>query len=226
MKVALVTGGNTGIGLATTRAFAKRGYKVIVNYFTDEPVAKNLQKKLGCILVKGDLTQDKTQKALLKAVRQFGRLDILINNAGINKRKNFETAKGKDWHETYDVNVVAPFKITQLLFPHLKRALGAVVNIASIRATDPNPADIAYSASKAAMVNLSRSEAKAFAPYIRVNSISPGPTRTRMQYKQKQKEILLGHLGSPEEIAQMIVAVAENTFITGTDLIVDGGASL
>lgn len=224
MKAALITGGNTGIGAAIAEAFAEAGYSLIISYLDKPKQAEKLAEKLNTevILVKGDITKKRTQNKLHKAAVKMGRLDVLVNNAGINLRKSFRNAKVKDWKKTFSVNVFAPFELMRKLLPALKKSKGSIVNIASIRAREPRSDDIAYSASKAALVNLTKCTAKALAP-VRVNSISPGPTDTRMQHgKTSQTK----RLGKPEEIARIALAVAENTFMTGSDIIIDGGATL
>lgn len=226
MKTALITGGNTGIGAAIAKAFAEKGYALIINYLEKPKQAEQLAKKLKTkvILVKGDITKKSTVQALRKAVQ--GRLDVLVNNAGINKRKNFKTATKEDWLKTYEINVAAPFNLMQALSPMLKKSKGSIVNIASIRAREPSVQDIAYSASKAALVNLTKNAAKALYP-VRVNSISPGPTDTRMQCgKKAHQKTAMKRLGEPDEIAHMVLAVAENTFMTGSDVVVDGRATI
>ncbi len=161
-------------------------------------------------------------------VKKLGRLDVLVNNAGINIQKDIFAAAGQDWIDTFKVNVVAPFNLVQMLAPHLKKSKGSVVNICSIRAQNPRTGNIAYCASKAALANFTKAAAKALAPDVRVNSISPGPTETRMQKgkPERREETVLGRLALPEEIAQMVVSVAENGFMTGSDVVVDGGALL
>ncbi|MEM4247116.1 MAG: SDR family oxidoreductase [Candidatus Woesearchaeota archaeon] len=228
-KVVLVTGGNTGIGAAIVRAFAKKGYSVIIHYYELESEAEKLASSLkgNCAIVKGDIRERSTVQALVEAAKKMGRLDVLVNNAGINVRKDFHSAEPNDFMVSFAVNVIAPLQLMQAFVPLLKKSRGAVVNIASVRAERPRTANIAYGASKAALVNLTKSAAKALAPEVRVNCISPGPVKTRMQITDiRKKEVLFGRLAEPSEIADVVVAVAENTFMTGSNVIIDGGALL
>jgi NAD(P)-dependent dehydrogenase (short-subunit alcohol dehydrogenase family) len=229
-KVALVTGGNTGIGAAIVKAFSEKGYSVIIHYYELEEEAAKLvcSSKEKCIMVKGDITEKSTITALLDAVKKIGRLDVLVNNAGINIQKDLFSASEKDWIDTFKVNVIAPFNLIQALAPQLKKSKGSVVNICSIRAQVPREGNVAYGASKAALVNLTKLAAKALAPDVRVNAISPGPTETRMQKGKPETaaETILGRRANPEEVAHMVVNVAENTFMTGSNVLVDGGSLL
>lgn len=229
MKLALVTGGNTGIGNAVVHEFMDNGYTVIVNYLEEPHHASKMSKIHGkqVILVKGDITKQTTQKALLKAVKKFGRLDVLVNNAAILLRIDIMKSNESDWIKTMNINAVAPLILARTMLPYLKKAKGSIVNVSSIRAHQPNPNKVAYCASKAALSNLTKAMAKSFAP-VRVNTVSPGPIKTRMMYGQtgREKEMLLKRLGKPKEIAHIIRAVAENTFMTGSDVVVDGGCML
>lgn len=229
-KVVLVTGGNIGIGAEITKAFAEKGYSIIMHYFEEPGLAEKLCSmiKTKCLLVKGDITTRQTHDAILDAVKKIGGIDVLVNNAGINPQKDIFSATEKDWLDTFRVNVVAPFQLTQLLAPLLKKSKGAIVNITSIRAESPRAGNITYGPSKAALVNFTKAAATALAPDVRVNCISPGPTATRMQKgkEERKKESVFCRMAEPHEIAHMVVHVAENTFMTGSNVVVDGGALL
>ncbi len=229
-KVVLVTGGNTGIGAEIVKAFAQKKYCIIIHYLELAEEAQKLTCSIGskCALVKGDLTLASTQKALVDAVKKMGRLDVLVNNAGINIQKDLFDSTEKDWVDTFRINVVAPFRLVQLLAPYLKKSKGCIINMGSIRASNPRTGNIAYGVSKAALVNFTKAAAKSLAPDVRVNSISPGPTETRMQKGKPATKIetIIGRRGKPEEIAQMIIAMAENEFMTGSNVVIDGGALL
>jgi NAD(P)-dependent dehydrogenase (short-subunit alcohol dehydrogenase family) len=228
-RVVLVTGGNTGIGAAIVRAFSEKGYSVIIHYYELEEEAEKLvcSSKEKCVMVKGDITAKSTHDALLAAVKKMGRLDVLVNNAGINPRKDFFTAEPSDFTAAFSVNVIAPLQLMQAFAPLLKKSKGSVVNITSIRGERPRTANVAYGASKAALINLTKAAAKALGPEVRVNCISPGPVRTRMQITDlAKKETVLARLAEPEEIASLVLSVAENTFMTGSNVFIDGGALL
>jgi 3-oxoacyl-[acyl-carrier protein] reductase len=229
-KVVLVTGGNTGIGAAIVQAFSEKGYSVIIHYYELQSEAEKMvcSSKGKCVMVEGDITKKATLQALLGMVKKMGGLDVLVNNAGINIQKDIFKAEDKDWIDTFNVNVIAPFNLIQMLAPYLKKSKGSVVNICSVRAQTPREGNIAYGASKAALVNFTKAAAKSLAPDVRVNCVSPGPTLTRMQKGKPmaEGETILGRRGKPEEIAQMVVAVAENAFMTGSNVIIDGGALL
>src|SRR2546427_5418687 len=182
-KVALVTGAATGIGAAAVLALARAGYDVAVNYSSSEKAARETAaqaEKLGAktLVIKCDVADEADVRAMLAAVKKtFGRLDVLINNAGTTaswKPKDLETLSLEEWDRVFAVNVRGLFQVTRAAAPLLKEAKGCIVNTASIVGLRPGPQPLPYAASKAAVVNLTKTLAWNLGPEIRVNAVAPG----------------------------------------------------
>ena len=182
-KVALVTGAATGIGAAAVLALARAGYDVAVNYSSSEKAARDTAaqaEKLGAktLVIKCDVADEAGVRAMLASVKKaFGRLDVLINNAGTTaswKPKELETLSLEEWDRVFAVNVRGLFQVTRAAAPMLKEAKGCIVNTASIVGLRPGPQPLPYAASKAAVVNLTKTLAWNLGPEIRVNAVAPG----------------------------------------------------
>src|ERR671927_939225 len=182
-KAALVTGAATGIGRSAVLALARAGYDVAVNYSSSEKAAKETATeahKLGAntLILKCDVSDEAGVRAMLKQVKKkFGRLDALINNAGTTaawKPKDLETLSLEEWDRVFAVNVRGLFQVTRAAVPLLKKSSGCVVDTASIVGLRPGPQPLPYAASKAAVVNLTKTLALALAPEVRVNAVAPG----------------------------------------------------
>lgn len=241
-KVAIVTGGGTGIGRATSLALAERGAIVAVNYSrsqaeAEETVALIKQKGGRAIAVQANVAQDQEVRAMVaRVVQEFGTVDLLVNNASITRHIPFadlEAATDEVWDELFDVNVKGMFHCARAVAPLMKQnARGAIVNVGSIAGQTGLGSSLPYAVSKAAVHGLTKSLARALAPEVRVNCVVPGAVATRWwagKEEQMQKlapNLLLQRISSPEDIAQMICASLEQEAMTGQIITVDSGQTL
>jgi NAD(P)-dependent dehydrogenase (short-subunit alcohol dehydrogenase family) len=240
-KVAIVTGGATKIGAAVARAFQRAGTKVVIADINDKD-GQAVANALGqdALFVQTDLADD-SQIAICveRAVAAFGGIDFLVNLACVYIDDALNATR-KDWLDSYNVNVVGGVMLLKAARPHMvKRGGGVVVNFGSISAKVAQTGRWLYPVTKAAILQLTRNEAMDLAAdKIRVNSISPGWTWSRVMDelthgdKEKTNRVggpfhLLGRVGEPEEVAQGVLFLCSShaSFITGTDLAVDGGYS-
>lgn len=244
-KVALITGGASGIGRATALLFAREGAAVSIvdlNEATGSSASAEVVMAGGRALsTTADVTRaEDCRRAVEATVAAFGGLDALVNNAGIIRRADILATSEAEWDRVMAVNVKSIFLMSREAIPHLAaRGGGAIVNIASGWGLKGGAAAAAYCASKGAVVNLTRAMAIDHAGQgIRVNTVCPGDTDTPMlrdearQLGQPEREFLaeaaarpLGRYGRPEEIAQAVLYLASNlsSYVTGTTLVVDGG---
>jgi NAD(P)-dependent dehydrogenase (short-subunit alcohol dehydrogenase family) len=238
-KVALVTGGGRGIGQAIALRFAAEGARVAIVGPHAETLADTVAKGSGIEPIIGDMTKKSDVDAAIGAVmRNLGRLDVLVNNAGGTDPKPFEEKTAADWMRSYELNVVSAFLCAQAAAPHMLAAKGGtIINIASVRGLEHCGREpiMDYSAAKAAMVSFTMTLAKQLAPHIRVNAVGPGHTKTDIWKKLtsgvKDKMLegtYLKRFAEPEDIANAVLFFAsdEAGFITGQHLVVDGGFGL
>jgi NAD(P)-dependent dehydrogenase (short-subunit alcohol dehydrogenase family) len=244
-KVAIVTGGASGIGEATSLLFAEEGAKVVVADLDKQAGEKTIAQieKSGskAIFVKTDVSDEEAVRAVCdKAVEHFGKLDILVNNAATFILKGIE-ATIEDWERSLRVNVIGVSLMSRYAVEKMKKTGGgAIVNLSSISAFIAQPLFVTYSATKAALLQMTRNMAMDLAPFnIRVNCVCPGTILTRATSDHMKRvgmnldqflaeetpEYLLGRVGQPREVAFAILFLAsdEASFITGTHLMVDGG---
>jgi len=242
-KTALITGGARGIGGTTAFLFAKEGAKVGILDIREEGLRniKDQAKKKGIALrtFVGDVSKkDQIESVMQQFVQEFGRIDVLVNNAGIAISRPFLEKTVEDWKKTLEVNLIGIFVCSQVAARYmLEQESGKIINISSIRGIDHCGREgiIDYSASKAAVISLTKTMAKELAPHVNVNTVAPGHTNTEM-IKSLPEEIrknmiegsYLKRLAEPQEIAKAILFLASNDadFITGQLLLVDGGFSL
>jgi NAD(P)-dependent dehydrogenase (short-subunit alcohol dehydrogenase family) len=247
-RVAIVTGGATGIGRAVCVRLAKAGAAGIVVNFArsaaDAESAANELRTLGtdALPVKADIADQSAVKAMVAAtIQHFGRLDVLVNNAGTSHfipHTDLDALTDEVWNEILGVNLKGTFYCCRAAAPELKKTRGAIVNVASIAAHRATGSSIAYGISKAGIVQLTRMLAGALAPDVRVNSISPGLVSSRWFRKRFGEEaaqaqetgfaagIPLRAVATPDDVALAVMGFIENDMITGQDLIVDGGRSV
>ncbi|WP_088832194.1 SDR family NAD(P)-dependent oxidoreductase [Paenibacillus tyrfis] len=241
-KVALVTGGGTGIGRAACLALAERGAAVIVNYSRSaadaEATVQSIKDKGGqAVAIRADISQDREVRHMVdQAVRQIGTVDLLVNNAGITRHipmDDLEAATDEVWDELYDVNVKGMFFCARAVAPFMKsNKQGAIVNVGSIAGITGLGSSLPYAVSKAAVHGLTKSLARALAPYIRVSCIVPGAVATRWwdgkeeQMNRLAPQLLLQRISTPEDIARMICAALEQEAMTGQIITVDSGQTL
>lgn len=234
-KFALITGASRGIGKAIALEFAKKGATVIITYHSDSSAAEIVcreVKKLGskCYSIKADLSEEKERLNLKKSVLKItNRIDILVNNAGIFDDTDGTDASLDTLNKLFALHSIAVARLCSLFRPLLSKQ-ASIINISSIHGVHARPHAMAYSASKAATLSITQSLAQELAP-IRVNTVSPGPVETDQWGNDKKlmnsvsQKILLKRFGQPEEIAKVVAFLASDdaSFITGTNIIVDGG---
>ena len=242
-KVAIITGSRRGIGKGIAIAFAKEGCKVVVSDYVEDKDGKNTVdeiKKLGsdAIFVKADVSKERDVKNLVdKAVKKFGKLNIIVNNAGIVSFGTADTLTEKDWDKVINVNLKGVFFGTKYAAKQmLKQGKGGrIINISSIAGLVGFPGISAYCASKGGVTEFTREAALDYASKgITVNAIDPGVivtdmTKDMIENKETNKNLLentpVGRFGKPEDIgnAAVFLALDESSFITGHNLVVDGG---
>ena len=242
-KTALITGGARGIGATTARLFAREGAGVgIVDLHAEgllEVADKAKSEGHEIKTFAGDITQkDDVDRIVNEFVQKLGRIDILVNNAGVVIPRPFFEKTVADWEKTLSVNLIGLFLCCQAAAKYmLPQKSGKIVNISSIRGIDHCGREgvMDYSASKTAVIGLTKTMAKELAPYINVNTVAPGHTKTEMtaplpdEIKQNMIEgSYLKRMAEPEDIAKAILFMASDDadFITGQVLLVDGGFSL
>jgi 3-oxoacyl-[acyl-carrier protein] reductase len=238
--VALITGASRGIGKATALLLAEHGFNLAINGMNPESLETLavLIRRLGreCLIVKGDISEPDTVSSIVSGtVDLFGKIDVLINNAGITRRISFETMPLAEWERVIRVNLTGTMLCCQTVLPLMKRARrGRIINVASVAAKKLNlSASPCYGASKAGILYLTRHLAAEYAKYgIYVNAVCPGPVKTDMtsewteNYRDKViSDVPLQRLGSPEEIAKTILflCVDSSGFIVGEAINVNGG---
>lgn len=240
-KCVLVTGGSRGIGEAISREFASKGYDVIINFKNSVDRAEKLKEELeaeygvSVMLAQADITDEVSVENMIDdIITEFGKIDVLVNNAGIVIDREFDERTVQDWKETLNVNLIAPFLLTKLVGSEmLEQGHGSIVNISSTNGINTYyPTSVDYDASKAGIISLTYDSAVQFAPNIRVNCVAPGWVNTEMNdelpddfVKSETERILVKRFAEPEEIAKAVYFLASEdaSFINGTVLKVDGG---
>ena len=241
-KVAVVTGAGTGMGRAIAELFAQHGAKVVVNYASSRDAAVSVVEAIQsaggtAIAVGADVSKEAEAVDLMAAAeREYGRIDYLVNNAGWSTRiphAQLDDLTDEVWDHTLNVNLRGVFYCVRAAVPFLKQHEGSsVVNISSVASITGQGSSIVYAASKAGVVTMTKSLARALAPAIRVNVVLPGFVRTRFagwtkeSFDASEKITPLGQLAAVEDVAEatlFLAAVAKST--TGESLVVDGGMS-
>ena len=242
-KTALITGGARGIGATTARLFAREGAAVGIVDLRAEGLLEVADKAKSegheIETFAGDISQkDDVDRIVNEFVQKLGRIDILVNNAGVVIPRPFFEKTVADWEKTLSVNLIGLFLCCQAAAKYmLQQKSGKIVNISSIRGIDHCGREgvMDYSASKTAVIGLTKTMAKELAPYINVNTVAPGHTKTEMtaplpdEIKQNMIEgSYLKRMAEPEDIAKAILFMASDDadYITGQVLLVDGGFSL
>ena len=243
-KAALVTGAATGIGRSAVLALARAQFDVALNYSSSEAAARETAaeaQKLGAktLLVRCDVSDEKGVRAMLQSVEKaFGRLDVLVNNAGTTaswKPKDLETLSLDEWDRVFNVNVRGLFQVTRAAVPLLKSSQGCVINTASIVGLRPGPQPLPYAASKAAVVNLTKTLAWNLGPEIRVNAVAPGWMEgdwMKRMLKDKYDDLMgkrakatpLKRVVTADDVAETMMSLIQgNRFVTGEIIVIDGG---
>ena len=243
-KAALVTGSATGIGRATALALAHRGYGVVVNYTRSENEARQTARDVetaggAALLHRADVADDVAVRAMVQAaVERFGRLDVLVNCAGTTiptPPHDLDGLNLADWDRVFAVNVRGTFSAIRAAAPHLRKTNGVVINLASVVGLRPGPQPVPYSASKAAIINITRTLAGVLGPQVRINAVAPGWMEGRWMEKalgdnysdlmqRRAKRTPLQRVATPQDVADTIVSLIEsNPFVTGETVVIDGG---
>ena len=239
-KTALITGSSRGIGRAVAAQLASDGYAVCVNYIERRDKAEELVKKLEAegreaMCFQADVADSGAVNAMVKAVEErFGPVTLLVNNAGIAKQCLFQDMSHEYWKRIFDVNLNGTFNAIQAVLPNmLHEHSGCIINTSSIWGLHGASCEVAYSATKHAIIGLTRSLAQEFAPTgIRVNCVAPGVIDTDMvkvlgsdTLAALAEDTPLGRLGKPEDIAALVSFLASDaaSFITGQVITSDGG---
>jgi NAD(P)-dependent dehydrogenase (short-subunit alcohol dehydrogenase family) len=247
-KVAFITGAGRGIGRAIAHKMAHDGAMVAlaeIDFESAQSVAQELLKQdCQALAIQTDITREtEVQAAVSRVMERFGPVDILVNNAGKNFNYDATTMSEADWDNAMNVDVKGAWLCCKYVLPSMINAkAGSIINIASVHARITAPKHFPYAAAKSAIVGLTRNLALDYAPYnIRVNAICPGWVRTAMVQgwfdqqidpKAAEDRVLsfqpLQRIGTPEEIANFVAFVAsdEASFITGAELVIDGGMSI
>ncbi|MEI7293236.1 SDR family NAD(P)-dependent oxidoreductase [Paraburkholderia tropica] len=240
--VALVTGSTSGIGAAIARRLHADGYSVILHSRSSAETGEAMARELGnAAYVQADLANDADRTCLIReAAAVWGRLDVLVNNAGISRvipHDDLAAATPEVWQELNEVNVVAPFRLVTEALPMLREAAargkaGCVVNVSSHAGVRPKGASIPYAASKASLNHVTRLLALTLAPDVRVNAVAPGLVDTPLTAQWTQAQALwrerspMRRAASPEDIAQAVSLLVASDYLTGEILLSDGGLNL
>ncbi|WP_186068017.1 SDR family NAD(P)-dependent oxidoreductase [Burkholderia gladioli] len=240
--VALVTGSTSGIGAAIARRLSRDGYAIVLHSRASAAAGQALARELGsAVYVQADLADDGARVRLVReAIAAWGRLDVLVNNAGISRvipHADLAAATPAIWQELHEVNVVAPFRLVSEAQAALREAAargrpGCVVNVSSHAGVRPKGASIPYAASKAALNHVTRLLALSLAPEIRVNAVAPGLVDTPLTADWTQARRLwkerapMRRAASPEDIAQAVAMLVDSDYLTGEILLSDGGLNL
>ena len=244
-KIAVVTGAGAGIGEVTALLFAKEGAKVCCNSLSTsakEVVAKIKLSGGDAIFVQADVSKEEEGKAIIdKTIETYGKIDILFNNAGIVLGGAIDTISTEDWDRTMAVNVRGIYLVTKYAIPYLRKTQGVIINNSSSVAFKGVKDRVAYTASKGAVLSMTRAMAADYLDdNVRVNAICPGTTDSPSLVKRiksrggNYNEIRQGYidrqplkrLGTPKEIAEGVLFLVLNEFCTGVSLLVDGGMTM
>ena len=245
--VALITGAATGIGRSAALALARSGYHVVINYSRSEKAAKTTARDAEAagartLVYRCDVSDDACVRTMLEATeKEFGRLDVLINNAGTTiavEPKNLEGVTVEDWNRVFAVNVLGIFLVTRAAAPMLRRSPnGCIVNTCSIAGVRPSAQALPYAASKAAVANLTKTLANALGPEVRVNAVAPGwlegdwmKTMLGENYDglmaRRARYTPLKRCCTADDVAEsMLSLINGNRFVTGEIIVIDGGFS-
>jgi NAD(P)-dependent dehydrogenase (short-subunit alcohol dehydrogenase family) len=235
-KVALVTGSGKRLGRATALRLAKSGCGVTIHYNNSKAEAESVVaeiEKLGrkAIAVKADLAQLSDIRNLAQAAaHEFGRIDILVNSAANFLHASMTSTTEQIWDAALDTNLKAPFFLSQAAAPYLRRTKGCIINFADIGGIMGWPGYISHSVSKAGVIMLTKTLAKELAPEIRVNAIAPGTITMPGDPPEWESDFIkrapLKRSGTPQDITDTVLFLAQSTFITGQVIVVDGGRTL
>lgn len=238
MKVAIITGSSRGIGREIAKTLARKGITVVANYNKSEKAAKELKQELEeegikIDIIKADVSKREDAKKLVEfTLNKYGKVDILINNAGISEYKLFTDETDEDWNKIINTNLYSAFAMSQEVIPNMvHNKSGCIINMSSAWGVVGGSLEVIYSVSKAGLDGLTKALAKELGPSnIRVNSIAPGMIYTKMnekfskeELKEIEEEIPLGKIGKPSDIAKCIEWLLEDEYTTGQVISINGG---
>ncbi|HEX3333719.1 MAG TPA: SDR family oxidoreductase [Acidimicrobiales bacterium] len=235
--VVLVTGSSSGIGAATARAFAAAGAGVVVNSSSSVAEGNAVAASLpDALYVQGDIAAPEAPERLVAAaLERWGRLDTLVNNAGTTAlipHHDLQAASVDVWRRIFEVNVFGTWAMSVAAMPALRAAQGSIVNVTSIAGVRPTGSSIPYAASKAALNHLTALLAKVVGPEVRVNAVAPGLIDTPWTedwdvVREVVRQVApLKRSGRPEDVAEVVVNLAQSAYVTGQVLCVDGGTTI
>jgi ketoreductase RED2 len=233
----VVTGSSSGIGAATARAFAALGASVLVNSARSVDDGQAVAASLSdAHYVQGDITEAGVPERLVAAaLERWGRLDTLVNNAGttaVIPHHDLQAASVDVWRRIFEVNVFGTWAMSVAAMPALREARGAIVNVASVAGVRPTGSSVPYAASKAALNHMTLLLAKVVGPEVRVNAVAPGLVDTPWTadwdvVREVVRQVApLRRSGEPDDVAEMVVALARAAYVTGQVVVVDGGLSI
>ena len=234
-NVVLVTGSSKGIGKASVLKYAKEGYDVVINYNSSYEEANEVERlakeyNVNTLVVKCDISKEDEVIEMINTIKdKFGKLDVLVNNAGIAIDTTFEDKTVDNFRRTLDVNLIGTFLVSKYASKIMDK--GVIINISSTNGIDTTyPESLDYDASKAGVISLTHNLATEFAPNIRVNAICPGWVNTEMNkeldsefVKEETAKIKLGRFAEPSEIADAIYNISISSYINDSIIRVDGG---
>lgn len=237
MKVALVTGGTKGIGLAVAKKLQKSGYTPVINYFSDDVTAKKVENDYGIKAYKADVSDEKAvNKMVSDIISRYGKIDVLVNSAGIAlKQKTLLDVDYEEMQRCISVNLAGTILTTKaVLTGMISSGGGVIVNVSSVYGNTGGSCEAVYSATKGGINAFTKAIAKEFSSAnIRVNAVAPGFIDTEMNVHISAEDknafcedLLVKRIGTPEDVASAVYFLIENTYISGTVLSVDGGMSV
>lgn len=235
-RVALVTGSSSGIGAQVARRLASDGFTVVINSRTSVEAGRAVAHEVGGSYVQADVGEpDEGRRLVTEVVDRHGRLDVLVNNAGTTVRiphADLLAATPEIWRTIMDVNVIGPVVLITAAEAALRKAKGCVINMTSVAGLRPVGSSVPYAASKAALNHVTCLLAKALGPDIRVNAVAPGLIDTpwtddwHEARAQVQATAPLRRSGTPDDVADVVLALVRSTYVTGQVVTVDGGLTL
>lgn len=240
-KVALITGGARGIGRAISLKLASLGYDLIINFYTSKKPAEDLKRYIEsnfdvkAQILCADIKDEAQIKTMVEeGVKEFGKIDVLINNAAIAIDKPFLEHTAEDFNKTLQTNLVGAFLMTKHVAPYMaKNQYGKIVNISSNNTAGFNdPVSVDYDSSKAGLEIMTKNAARALSPYVNVNAIAPGWIDTDMHgdlppefWEMEKRRISKSRIGKPEDVAELVAFLIsdEADYINGAVIVQDGG---
>lgn len=239
IRTVLITGGAKRIGLAIAKYLHQYGFNIIITYNKSKNDAGKVLSTLNnnrpnsCAIIQANFSTIKSYNSLYnKALKVFGRIDVLINNASKFYPTKIDMVNDKSWTDIINANLKTPLFLSKSFFPELKKRKGSIINIIDIHVSPPLKNHLIYNLSKAGLLALTQSLAKDLAPSVRVNGVSPGAIMWPASINKKRKKeiiskIALQRIGEPDDIAKTILFLITNgDYITGQNINVDGGRKL